>query len=630
MGKLRHLLIFCTVFLLCALLPAVGQAKRNTQPPQPAVDNGRAWLLAHQNSDGSWGATTPTRDTAVVLELLRRLGVTGSAPNGGVAHLASLAATNHDTLAQQISGLAPAGLDVSPFVNTLLANRNLVDSDPTHPNFPEGGWGATAGYATTVLDTVLALDALYAAGQAANTAVTQPAVDYLVVAQRVDGSWGLQARAEAGSVYLTARVLLTLQRYTGYVQSSNVVTTGASWLVSQQQADGGWGDGATSVYATALAYRALKQLTIPPANPSGAQNYLLSRQQPDGSWQGRAYETAEAVLALLDPFVTVPPTPTSGPSPTATNTRPAPAAPTPTWTDTPIPVPTDTPTPIPTFTHTPTRTPTATYTPTPTRTPTLTPTITNTPTPTPVPTLLTDAVLYMSSESGGTVSGVSFADEDLIAYNTVTGVWSMVFDGSDVGITTANLDAVHVESDGTLLLSFDIAVTLSGVGTVEDEDIVRFTPTTLGDTTAGNFALVFDGSDVGLDTANEDIDALARTPDGNLVLSTIGAFSADSVTGVAQDLFVFTPTSLGETTSGTWAIYFDGSDVGLTSASEDIWGVEVAASGDIYLTTYSTYAVTGLSGDSDDLFTCVPGTLGETTTCTFSLYWDGDTYGVGS
>lgn len=56
MGKLRHLLIFCTVFLLCALLPAVGQAKRNTQPPQPAVDNGRAWLLAHQNSDGSWAA----------------------------------------------------------------------------------------------------------------------------------------------------------------------------------------------------------------------------------------------------------------------------------------------------------------------------------------------------------------------------------------------------------------------------------------------------------------------------------------------------------------------------------------------------------------------------------------------
>lgn len=300
-----------------------------------------------------------------------------------------------------------------------------------------------------------------------------------------------------------------------------------------------------------------------------------------------------------------------------------------------LPGPTATPTVVATNTPTATPLPPATPTPTATPLPTDTPLPTNTslpgdtPTATPTAAVSGDVIIYVSSESGGTVNGIPFADSDLLAYNTATGQWSMVFDGSDVGVIS-DLDAVHIESDGTLLLSFDNVTTVSGLGAVEDEDIVRFTPTTLGNTTAGSFALVFDGSDVGLDTASEDIDALARTPDGNLVLSTIGAFSADGVTGVAQDLFVFTDTSLGETTSGTWAIYFDGSDVGLTSASEAIWGVEVAASGDIYLTTYSTYAVTGLSGDSDDLFTCVPGTIGETTTCTFSLYWDGDTYGVGS
>lgn len=227
------------------------------------------------------------------------------------------------------------------------------------------------------------------------------------------------------------------------------------------------------------------------------------------------------------------------------------------------------------------------------------------------------------------MSGIAFADEDILSYNTVTGVWAMVFDGSDVGIGP-DLDALHVESDGTLLLSFDAAVTLAGVGVVENEDLVRFTPTTLGDTTAGSFSWVFDGSDVGLDTADEDIDALARTPDGKLVLSTAGAFSVDGVSGVGQDLLVFTASSLGETTSGTWALYFDGSDVGLTNANENFWGAEIATNGDLYLTTFATYAVPGLSGDGDDFFLCSPFTSGDPTACTFYLYWDGDTYGVGS
>ena len=115
-----------------------------------------------------------------------------------------------------------------------------------------------------------------------------------------------------------------------------------------------------------------------------------------------------------------------------------------------------------------------------------------------------------------------------------------------------------------------------------------------------------------------------------MVISSDGVFNAGGVSGVSQDLFVFTETGLGETTSGTWAIYFDGSDVGLTTSTENIWGAEVGANGNIYLTTISTYAVTGVSGDSDDFFTCAPGTLGDTTSCTFSLYWDGDSYGVGA
>ena len=127
----------------------------------------------------------------------------------------------------------------------------------------------------------------------------------------------------------------------------------------------------------------------------------------------------------------------------------------------------------------------------------------------------------------------------------------------------------------------------------------------------------------------EDIDAITRLPDGRLVISTNDFFIAGGVSGVGQDLFVFNANSLGDTTSGTWQLYFDGSDVGLNGPAEDIWGAEIGANGAIYLNTNANYSVAGLTGDSDDIFVCSPTSLGDTTSCTFSLYWNGDDYGFG-
>ena len=69
---------------------------------------------------------------------------------------------------------------------------------------------------------------------------------------------------------------------------------------------------------------------------------------------------------------------------------------------------------------------------------------------------------------------------------------------------------------------------LAGLGTVDDSDILRFTPSALGDNTAGSFALHFDGSDVGLTTNGEDIGAVEETADGNLLISTTGRPDIDS------------------------------------------------------------------------------------------------------
>ncbi len=303
----------------------------------------------------------------------------------------------------------------------------------------------------------------------------------------------------------------------------------------------------------------------------------------------------EATLGGTAPTPTntpVPPTPTNTPiPPTATNTPPAPTA-----TNTP-PAPTPTNTPVP-------------------------------PTPTPPPA--GSEVLYISSTTGGTVGGVSFADEDILAFDTGTGQWSMYFDGSDVGVTN-DVNAFAILSDGSLLLSFVNSTTsVPGVGTVEDRDIVRFVPASLGASTSGSFEFYFDGSDVGFTSTAQDIDALHVQPDGSLIISVIG--SSNVVSGTQdEDLLLFTPTSLGANTSGSWSPYFDGSDVGLSSSSsEDIYGVWIAANGDIYLTTAGSFAVTGASGSGADIFTCTPLSLGSSTSCSFSFYWDGSAFGFGS
>jgi hypothetical protein len=250
------------------------------------------------------------------------------------------------------------------------------------------------------------------------------------------------------------------------------------------------------------------------------------------------------------------------------------------------------------------------------------------PTATPTPSSGGD-VIYLSSTTGGTIDGVSFRDEDILKYDVATDTWSLYFDGSDVGLTT-DVNAFSILEDGSILLSINNTTGLS-IGTVQDEDIIKFVPTSLGSNTSGSFEWYFDGSDVGLDSSGEDIDAISFDNDGNLIISVLGAFNAGGVKGRDEDLWRFSADSLGSNTSGSWEQYFDGSDVGLSdSGYEDVYGAWIAENGDIYLTTRGGFSVSGLSGDGSDIFYCTPDSLGTDTSCTFSAYWDGSDHGFGS
>jgi hypothetical protein len=171
----------------------------------------------------------------------------------------------------------------------------------------------------------------------------------------------------------------------------------------------------------------------------------------------------------------------------------------------------------------------------------------------------------------------------------------------------------------TVFLSLTDGATLGGVA-YADEDILAANSTT--------FAMFFDGSDVGV--ASHDIDAFAVVDANTLLMSFEGNGMVPGISGVVadSDIVAFEATSLGSATAGTFSLFFDGSDVGLTTVAEDITAIELLPNGQLIISTLGDFSVPGLSGPPHDLIACT-GAFGPATTCTWSWYFDGSDIGLG-
>jgi subtilisin family serine protease len=244
--------------------------------------------------------------------------------------------------------------------------------------------------------------------------------------------------------------------------------------------------------------------------------------------------------------------------------------------------------------------------------------------------------LLLAFTATTTVPGVGAVEnEDIVAYDTGTGQYSLYFDGSDVGLAGFAIDALAVLSGGDLLISLDVAGNVSGLvggpdGTlVDDSDIIQFTPASLGASTSGTWTFYLDGSDVDLTTDNEDIDGLSISSSGALLVSTLGAPSVSGLSSLqGADVIQFTPTLLGASTSGTWSYYVDGSDVGLNSANENIDAVSTTPTGPLLFSTNGNFSVPGLSGVDEDVFQFAPTSLGANTAGTYSSLFVGLSAGL--
>ena len=245
------------------------------------------------------------------------------------------------------------------------------------------------------------------------------------------------------------------------------------------------------------------------------------------------------------------------------------------------------------------------------------------------------ALWYMSFTSGTAIPGVgNVADEDVVTYDPATDTWARIFDGSDVGVTT-DVNAVHVLDDGSLLLSFNAALTIPGlVGgpsgeSVDDSDLVLFSFTQSGNNTAGSFQFVFDGSDVGMTRNGEDIDGVYEFPGGGLAISTVGNAAVTGLSGVRdEDVMLFTATQYGAATVGSFSALFDGSDVGFSeSSSEDLAAVTFENGVDLLFSTIGTWSASGSGGDDEDVGR-FSGTYGSTTSGTATLELDLSSLGI--
>ena len=250
--------------------------------------------------------------------------------------------------------------------------------------------------------------------------------------------------------------------------------------------------------------------------------------------------------------------------------------------------------------------------------------------PPPSPILYFTLANAITSSSASVMGGLTAQRNDIIAFDGSR--FSVWLNGNASGLSGAVLRDFDIISPDEVVVAFQSPVTLAGIA-FDDSDLARLSRNT---SDGFNVSMFFDGSDVGLTTNAEAIDAVTGLADGSWLISTRGSGAVSGVSSfAAEDILRFRPTSLDTTTAGSWSLYADMSDVGITGTSENITSVDVAADGRLFLTTGGNASAstggTSLSATNEDFFVFQPTRLGSTTMGSYPspLFFDGSLHGLG-
>lgn len=254
-------------------------------PLAQANDAALAWLALQSQSDGRYqhvgNIATAPQATAETLRTLKALSAPGATDPLPLAFLANTGPDATEYLARAVIATAEADVIDTTALAALEARRN-----------PDGGFGGAAGYASDLLDTALALEALAAARSSNYTAVSG-AIGYLLAHRALDDGYALDPRA-GSSIHATAAALAALHRYRLDFDVAAPIAGAVGYLLATQTASGGWGDD----FETALALLALVPATTDAAPLAFGLQALESAQLTDGSWGQDVYRTALAARAL--------------------------------------------------------------------------------------------------------------------------------------------------------------------------------------------------------------------------------------------------------------------------------------------------------------------------------------------
>ena len=237
--------------------------------------------------------------------------------------------------------------------------------------------------------------------------------------------------------------------------------------------------------------------------------------------------------------------------------------------------------------------------------------------------IVSNPLLVSAAAAGlatGNVAGIPFRSEDILAHsdlNTGGQKWIMFFDGSDVGITknVTNVAMGHPRYP-EIFISIMANQNVAGVGTVKPHDVLQFNGD-FGPTTSGTFSMYLRGSDWGLTTTSEKIDAFGTWSYGigggyegtcwGFPLSTVGA--ATVVRSGVTLKFADEDVPCMEEYFGLigWRSYFDGS-MTTGMAVEDVNGVSMVdldnlgQSSKLYLNIVGTGNIAGHTVTQKDIF----------------------------
>ena len=191
--------------------------------------------------------------------------------------------------------------------------------------------------------------------------------------------------------------------------------------------------------------------------------------------------------------------------------------------------------------------------------------------------------IILATEGSATLGGLDFTDKDLAEYNPFTDTATLFLDGSELGLAQ-DPDAVHVLSNGNIILSAVNTITLGGIN-AENEDLIEYDPV------ADTATMFFDGSTL-FSGGSTDVSAVYVLPDGQLLLTNEYSVTLGGLSFENNDIVQYDPIN------DTATMFLDGDTVGLT---QWINAIHLLENGNLVLSIDGSGTLGGLNFEEGDL-----------------------------